>query len=182
MGAGVVGTVLFWLYRRFSGFTAFDSAYLEENYQLIDELAETVIPATDLPGAKQAKVASYIIHIVGVGELRQEQLEFVRGLRRIANYSQRVYNRSFIHCSAEEKEAILNHFENKELFRFPIINKVQKKLLGRPFIGQLKELTVEGYCTSMLGATKGLVYDYIPGGFDACVPLRQGQRAWALNQ
>lgn len=180
LGAGLVGSLLFWVYRRV-GYAVFDIGYLKAKYQLIDELAETVIPETDLPGAKQAGVASYIIQVVGTGELRQEQLAFVRGLKQLENFSQRTYNRAFTACSAQEKEAILKHFEQKELSRFPIVNKITKKLFGRSFIGQLKELTVEGYCTSMLGATEGLVYDYIPGHFEGCIPLNSGQRAWALN-
>ena len=180
LGAGVVSTPLFWLYRHM-GYSVFDTGYLEKNHQLIEELSETVIPETDLPGARQAGVASFIIQMVGTGELRQEQLVIMRGLKQVNNFSQRKYNRAFTACTAKERENVLNHFEKSELSRFPIINKVNRKLFGRPFIVQLKELTIEGYCTSKLGATQGLVYDYIPGVFEACVPLTRGQRAWALN-
>jgi len=180
LGAGIIGMLLFWLYRRV-GYSVFDIGYLKENSHLIEELAEVVIPETDSPGAKQAGVAAYIIQIVGTGELRQEQVTFVRGLRQIDGFSQRTYNRAFTACSTREKVSMLNRFENKVSSRFPIINKINRKLFGRSFIEQLKELTVEGYCTSMLGATKGLAYDYIPGRFEACIPLSPGQRAWALN-
>ena len=181
LGAGIVGLLLFWLYRR-AGYAVFNVADLEKHYQLINELAETIIPETESPGAKKAKVAAYIIHIVGEGELRQEQLEFMRGLRQIESYCYRTHNRSFINCSTTEKQAVLTHFEEKAFFRSMILNKIRKKIFGRPFISQLKELTVEGYCTSMLGSTQGLAYDYIPGGFDGCTLLQSGQRSWALNQ
>ncbi|HAK76772.1 MAG TPA: twin-arginine translocation pathway signal, partial [Runella sp.] len=45
---------------------------------------------------------------------------------------------------------------------------------------RMKELTVTGYFTSEIGATKALEYLPIPGRFEGCVPLKPGQKAWAL--
>ncbi|MGY0037942.1 gluconate 2-dehydrogenase subunit 3 family protein [Pedobacter sp. NJ-S-72] len=55
------------------------------------------------------------------------------------------------------------------------------KFLGIPFFIILKQLTVEGYCTSQTGATKGLAYDYIPRTFASCIPLTKNQRSWATK-
>ena len=49
------------------------------------------------------------------------------------------------------------------------MGKVQYRLLGKSFFSILKELTVEGYCTSKLGATQALTYVYIPGSFQGCI-------------
>jgi hypothetical protein len=42
-----------------------------------------------------------------------------------------------------------------------------------------KELTLVGYFTSEIGATKALQYAETPGRFDPCVPYTKGERAWA---
>jgi hypothetical protein len=44
----------------------------------------------------------------------------------------------------------------------------------------MKGLTVTGYFTSEIGATQALEYLPIPGKFEACIPLKPGQKAWAL--
>lgn len=51
---------------------------------------------------------------------------------------------------------------------------------GIPFFKMMKELTLLGYFTSEPGATKALAYVPVPGKFEGCVPLKPGQKAWAL--
>ncbi|HLX67414.1 MAG TPA: gluconate 2-dehydrogenase subunit 3 family protein, partial [Puia sp.] len=62
-----------------------------------------------------------------------------------------------------------------------IIGKAQEVYLGRSFFTTLKKYTVEGYCTSQAGATRGLSYLYVPGSFHSCIPLQPGQRSWATR-
>jgi hypothetical protein len=49
-----------------------------------------------------------------------------------------------------------------------------------PFFALMKELTLLGYFTSEIGATKALAYVQIPGRYDGCVKLEKGQKAWAI--
>jgi hypothetical protein len=62
-----------------------------------------------------------------------------------------------------------------------MLNKINKKLFGESFFFKLKELTIEGYCLSQPGATIGLAYDYIPGKYEGCTPLKPNQKSWATN-
>ncbi|AEI49888.1 gluconate 2-dehydrogenase subunit 3 family protein [Runella slithyformis] len=55
-----------------------------------------------------------------------------------------------------------------------------KKISGTPFWRLMKELTLFGYFTSEQGATKALDYVPIPGRYDGCIPLKKGQKAYAL--
>jgi Gluconate 2-dehydrogenase subunit 3 len=55
-----------------------------------------------------------------------------------------------------------------------------KKISGTPFWRLMKELTLFGYFTSEEGATKALDYVPIPGRYDGCIPLKKGQKAYAL--
>jgi len=43
----------------------------------------------------------------------------------------------------------------------------------------LKQLTIWGYFTSEVGATKALRYNPIPGRYDACIDYKPGDKAWA---
>lgn len=49
-----------------------------------------------------------------------------------------------------------------------------------PFMRTMKELTVLGYYTSEIGATKELRYVRVPGRFEGCVPLTANDRTWAV--
>ena len=48
------------------------------------------------------------------------------------------------------------------------------------FFRTMKELTVLGYYTSQIGATKELRHAPIPGRFNGCVPLKTVGRTWAV--
>ena len=62
----------------------------------------------------------------------------------------------------------------------------QRALLERldreaaPFFRSLKELTLVGYYTSEIGATRELHHAPVPGRYDGCVPLAQVGRTWAV--
>lgn len=49
-----------------------------------------------------------------------------------------------------------------------------------PFFRSLKELTLVGYYTSEIGATRELHHVPVPGRYDGCVPLAQVGRTWAV--
>jgi len=42
------------------------------------------------------------------------------------------------------------------------------------FFGRMKSLTLYGYYTSEVGATEELHQVIIPGGYEACAPVRRG--------
>ena len=50
----------------------------------------------------------------------------------------------------------------------------------RPFFNQMRQLTVTGYFISEIGATQALEYLPIPGQFLGDVPMKPGQKAWAM--
>lgn len=158
-----------------------DTKLLLSKKALIADLAETIIPATDTPGAKDAKVEDYIIKMMlKCTEIKNQNL-FIDGLADVDHYSNKHFNEPFENCKPADKVAILKHFEAKSHSFNSLVAKVEGRYLGDPFFTQLKNLTVTGYCTSQTGATKGLVYDYIPGMYDGSMPLAPHQRSWATK-
>ena len=49
----------------------------------------------------------------------------------------------------------------------------------KPFIMEVKELTIIGFFTSEPGATEVLQYNQVPGPFKGCVPLAEVGKTWA---
>lgn len=155
-----------------------ESLYLQKG--LIAELAETIIPATDTPGAKDAKVEDFIIKMILEDEPSKTQNRFLSGLRDLQSYSKKRYGKPFQNCSSLDKITILDYYENKD-FKSEILKKIEEKLFGESFFSTLKHLTVIGFCTSKIGATEALAYDYIPINYQACIPLLKGQKSWATS-
>jgi hypothetical protein len=154
---------------------------LPQKKQLVAELAETIIPRTNTPGAKDCKVEDYITKMIIENTDARAQKTFLIGLTEVEDYANSNYRQSFIKCSTAQRNNILKHFEDKATYSINILNRARRKLLGPAFFYQLRDLTVEGYATSNLGATQGMAYDYIPGAYQACVPLQKGQLAWATK-
>ena len=154
---------------------------LSQKRELIAALADVIIPRTDTPGAKDAKVHDFIIKMITENTERKAQKSFLAGLSSLEHYSYTHYHKQFVDCNNIEKNEVFKHFEDKGNYSPEILNKVRKKLFGPSFFYQLRDLTVQGYCTSFLGATKGMAYDYIPATYEACIPLRNNQRAWATK-
>jgi len=171
----------------FSGYkyySRFKKANIKEIYNyknLIAELAETIIPQTDTPGAKQANVQDFIINIITNCSSVPEQNTFLDGLDDVQDYCQSNFQKEFVNCSSKQKIDVLQYFEEKSLYKIGILNKINQKLLGQPFFVKLKALTVIGYCNSLQGATEGLAYDYIPGAYQACIPIQPNQKSWATK-
>jgi hypothetical protein len=158
-----------------------DLAFAEQNRELIAALAETIIPATDTPGARDVGVQDFIVKMIKDCTDRKEQNRFISGLKDIQDFCGDKYGRAYQHCRIEEQEIALLHFEKRGQALKGIAGKIEHRYMGRSFFSILKDYTVEGYCTSQLGATKGLAYLYIPGSFQGCIPLQPGQKAWATN-
>lgn len=46
------------------------------------------------------------------------------------------------------------------------------------FFKTIKDLTISGYFSSEIGATKALRYEQIPGRYDGDLPYKKGDKAW----
>jgi hypothetical protein len=158
-----------------------DIAFLDAHKALVADLAETIIPKTDTPGAKDALVHEYIILMIKEASDRKTQNSFIDGLKDVEEYSDSEFSKPFTQLTLQQQAEVVSHFREKGKNFGGIIGKVRNKILGKSFFTILKEYTVTGYCTSKPGATQALAYDYIPGKYVACTPLTAGQKAWATK-
>ncbi len=151
------------------------------NFQpLIANIAETIIPRTDSPGAIDAGVADCVVKLIGDCESREVQQSFVDWLKRVERDSEKKYGRPFSSCDYPQRAAILIRYEHNDeqnsLFR-----KLRLRVLGMDGMELMKKYTIISYCTSMEGATQALAYDYVPGVYQPCLAMEAGQKCWATN-
>ncbi len=181
ISVGFIGLAFFWLFKKFGIGTKVDLGKLVNGKSTIDHLAETIIPETHSPGAMRAQVGDFIVRMVTDCSTAKEQRNFLKGLESVDSFCRRNYGLSFTQCDLNDRISTLEHLEGKAISRFGILNKINNRLFGAPFIIQLKALTVEGYCTSELGAIMGLAYDPIPVHYVGCIPLAPEQKTWAIQ-
>jgi len=130
----------------------------EHQNETVIALTELIIPATDTPGAKAAKVNEYIdLYLHDVDE--ENGHPFLMGLGWLDGLSIRKHDAPFVKLSEAQQVAILESLDGA--------NDPALKI-GADFFRQLKSLTVEGYYTSKIGIDE-LNKDGVPSTF-ACEP------------
>jgi hypothetical protein len=152
-----------------------------KNYlNLISELVDVIIPPTDTPGAKEAKVQNYIIDFMESCTSNKDYTTFFNGLNDVQETCSNDYNTNFEDCTMEQKTEVLQNLDNNSDAN-NLLAKIDNKLRGRSFFNILKSLTIEGYCTSESGATKLLAYDAVPANYKAITTIEPNQKAWAVR-
>lgn len=132
--------------------------------KLLAEAADTIIPDTDTPGAKAAGAEQFIMRVLRDCYLREEQAAFYAGLAKLDDASRTAHGKSFTELDKAQRQELMKRTAKS----------------AKAFFRQLRELTIAGYFTSEIGATKALVYLPIPGRFEGDVAIQSGQKAWAL--
>ncbi|MEO6004139.1 MAG: gluconate 2-dehydrogenase subunit 3 family protein [Opitutus sp.] len=142
-------------------------SFSSDDLQLLDEIGETILPATaDSGGAKAVHIAEFMQEIVRDFYMPQERTAFAEGLQQIQTRSGANHGgRTFVQLSGSEREAVLLELEH---------------LKPRPEgYTMLKQLTVWGFFSSEIGATQARAHVPVPGRYEGCVTISPGTRAWA---
>jgi hypothetical protein len=158
-----------------------DIGFLENHTALVADLAEVIIPATDTPGAKAAMVHTTMIAMMVKVADRKTKNIFIDGLKEVEQYSNEQYNSSFTSLGNAQQQAVVKHFREKGENYAGMLGKIRNKFLGKSFFQVLKEYATTAFCTSKTGATQTLAYDFIPGRYNACMPMEAGQKSWATK-
>lgn len=176
-------------------FSVPDIAYL-------DEIAETIVPATKTPGAKDAKVGAFMALMVTDCYDPEEQKTFRDGMRRVDAAAKKAANVAFMQATPQQRLAVLSAFDrqaHREAYESEAESRKASGLsplpaydaVGEPapasdepgepaaFFRMMKELAFLGYFTSEIGCTQVLRYMPVPGRYDPCVPYVAGTPAWA---
>lgn len=149
-------------------FTPVDIAYM-------DEIAETILPATKTPGAKAAKVGEYMSVMVRDCYDEKDQKRFLDALDKIDDASEKKYKKSFMEINPQERHDLLVAID-KEAREY---TKAKKKEDPPHYFPMIKRLTLDGYFTSEVGAKQALNYVAVPGKYQGCIDYRKGDKAWA---
>ncbi|MBL7697254.1 MAG: gluconate 2-dehydrogenase subunit 3 family protein [Chitinophagaceae bacterium] len=150
--------------------------FSNEDIAYLDEIAETIIPTTDTPGAKAAKVGAFMTVMVKDCYTEDDQKVFREGMNKINNEADKKFDKSFVQLSEDQRHQLLVAIDNEQ----KEYGKNKKKDDPNHYFRLMKELTLLGYFTSEVGATQALRYVESPGKYEGCIPYKKGDKAWAI--
>lgn len=155
--------------------TAGDGLFSDADIALLDEIADTILPETDTPGAKAAEVGAFMALMVTDCYYPADQEIFRKGLATIDERARESFGSGFASGSADDRLALVQALDAEQY------EYAENKAWDDPahFFRMMKELTVVGYFTSEIGYTAAMRYVEAPGRWDPCLPLEEGEKFWA---
>jgi phosphoserine phosphatase len=133
--------------------------------ETVATLAEMIIPQTDTPGARAARVHEFIDLLLGEWFSEEERARFLTGLADVDTKSRDLFGTDFLAATGAQRTALLTGLD-AEVAALRRDNARPE----RHFFHQFKSLTLYGYYTSEIGAAE-THYQTIPGSYDPCVEL-----------
>jgi hypothetical protein len=151
--------------------------FTNDDIAFLDEVAETILPATDSPGAKEAKVGEFMTRIVKDCYTEADQKVFVAGMQKLNDACKQKNGKVYLDCAPDQRHELLVALDKDQKDYMA----AKKKDDPSHYFRMMKELTLWGYFTSEPGATKALRYVAIPGKYQGCIEYKKGEKAWATS-
>lgn len=134
---------------------------------LVSNLCETILPKTSTPGAKDLGINLFVFKMIDDCFDKKGQDDFMAGLKEFEDAVDKKYGKSFNDLTVAERSAFAGDIEKQS--KDP--NYKDNKANG--FYFTVKGQTVFGYTTSQYFMTKQIVYELIPGRYNAMFPVKK---------
>lgn len=195
-GGVVIGGELFFSGCKSAGSSAV--SFTPETIAMLDEIGETIIPATTTPGAKAAQVGEFMKIYVTDCYTEEEQKIFLEGVGKLDEACNKMHGHDFMKAPAEHRKELLVALDkeaktvqdqrNKAYDDFVKAERAKRNVLpildftnpvAPHYFTLMKQLTLMGFFTSKTGATETLRHIQVPGKYDGALPYKKGDKAWA---
>jgi hypothetical protein len=147
-------------------------------------MSELIIPETDTPGAKGARVNEFIDVILTEWANDEERQNFLAGLAGVDKQSNDLFGKNFVDGSLQQQITLLRAMDesvavghSRRMRHGNTIPDERDKQLRGEFFTVFKGITVHGYYTSEVGFHNELKMEIIPGAQHGCVPMPAEKKA-----
>jgi gluconate 2-dehydrogenase gamma chain len=147
-------------------------------------MIDQIIPATDTPGAKGARVNEFIDVILTEWANDGERRNFLSGLVDVDKQSNALFSKDFAAASPEQQLTLLRSLDDTAAVARARSEPKQRPPLWRPegrdtqmqedFFTVFKRMTLHGYYTSEIGFSQELKLQIIPGAQHGCINAGPG--------
>jgi len=129
---------------------------------LLGDIAETMIPKTDTPGAKELNLHLFVLKMLDDCYEPEKQHEFLKGLDQLQQETESQYAKSFSKLTAKEREEVLLKIQNNK--------EASIELAG--FYQIMKNKTIQGYMNSKYVMTNLKKWELVPGRYNSYFPVK----------
>jgi len=150
---------------------------------LVVLMSEMIIPETDTPGAKGARVNEFIDVILTEWATDEDRSHFLEGLAGVDKQSNELYGKDFVDASAAQQLALMRAMDEavgmgtgRPARHGNTVPEMDTQLRGN-FFTVFKGITLHGYYTSEIGFSRELGLQIIPGAQHGCVPVTAEKKA-----
>ena len=161
---------------------------VEEAVQM-EKICEAIMPKSDTPGATDAAVVSHLDTSIDVMDSPKEKLYFKEGLRvfvdRFYDNMKISFDKAAVNQVAQGINGYLRgmkrnpHLFNTYMNDLKIDGPKDRGFYEIHFVYTVVNATIWSYLTSELIGEQVMAYDPVPGVYDGCAPLVDGQLAWS---
>ena len=137
--------------------------FTEEESNLLVDIAETIIPKTETPGATDAKVVRYLDEYSNNFLEPIEQERSRKALQVFDDFSVQLHGKKFTKLNERQRGSVLQAmFDDKK-----VAVDSPKKVFTR-----MRSAVSSAFFASEVGATQVLDYNPIPGNYDGDIALK----------
>lgn len=154
--------------------------FRSKHAEIIAEIAETILPKTATPGAKDLAVPQFIDAIVAKTMNSEAQKGLVAEIEDFEKAVKSKYGKGFASLSNDQKLeylTILDQEKPRSGMSMWGIN-LEPDAPKSTFLKKIKGMVLWGYYTSEEAGKNIFRYDPIPGIFEPCIPYNE-ENAWS---
>lgn len=153
----------------------------EGEAEFLAAFVDTLLPSTDTPGGLDVKADIFIDKVFAETYNEDGQRQVRADIAAFNENAEKQFGAPFADLSAEDRAKVFNAAEKAS----PKFNgQVWGTAVGEQepvgFYRSLKSMVLWAYLTSEKVGKEVLRYDPIPGGYDGCLPLESGDKAWTF--
>ena len=143
-------------------------AFNTEQFALLEQVCEVIIPTTDTPGAIVTGVPAFMRQMLEEWGTESSRHEIGSVLEAVEKLAWSKFGAAFLELAPDRRLEVIGAFDADRL-------KAKD-----PAYAKFKHLVLIGYYQSEIGATRELRYELVPGAWRSCVPLSEIGRASAV--
>jgi len=152
--------------------------FSDSDVDFLDDVADTILPTTDTPGARDAAVGRFIAKYSAACYPPEHIALLKSGMSDIDGQMQVLQGKGFRQATAAAKISLLTQIDRqaKEHARLADAKPGDD---SPHYFTLMKQLTLFGFFTSEPGATRVARYRPVPGRYKGCIPYVKGETFWA---
>lgn len=139
----------------------------------VTTISDLIIPQTNTPGAKAARVNEFIDLILTDWYDEEEKATFMTGLAGVDSRAREVHGKDFVDCGEKQQVEMLQALDDEVASRAENARRRRNHPPEKNFFFMIKQLTLIGYYTSQVGFEQELHGEIIPARHAGCVPLEE---------